>query len=144
MDERPRFDSRFLVGIEQVDREHRKLFEIAGRVHDSLGADSATAASTARAAVAELLDYTETHFASEERQMEAAGFPKLEAHRALHQDLILQAREMEIRAETGDYHMPVELNRFIYAWLVEHIMDNDKKFGEFVARTAAGQYTGQD
>lgn len=133
MDARPAFDARFLVGIEQVDREHRRLFEIAGRVHDNLAMDNATATSAAQTAVAELLDYTETHFASEERLMEAAGFPELEAHRQLHRNLIAQARDMEMRAEIGDRHMPVELNRFIYTWLVEHIMANDKKFGEFVA-----------
>jgi hemerythrin len=137
MDERPRFDSRFAVGIDQVDREHQKLFEIAGRVHDCLTADSATATDAARAAVAELLDYTETHFASEEKLMEAAGFPELEVHRSLHRGLIAQARDMEMRVELGERHVPLELNRFIYAWLVDHIMSNDKRFGDFVAAQGA-------
>lgn len=133
MDERPQFDSRFLVGIEPVDREHRKLFEIAGRVHDSLVSDTQTALDAARAAVTELLDYTETHFASEEKLMEAAGYPDQEAHRALHRALIAQARDMEMRLELGEPQMPLELNRFIYSWLVDHIMNRDKRFGEFVA-----------
>jgi len=133
MDERPQFDTRFQVGIEQVDREHRKLFEIAGRVHDSLATDGDAAIDAARAAVAELLDYTATHFANEEKLMAAAGYPELETHRTLHRNLIVQAREMEMRAEFGERHVPVELNRFIYNWLVDHIMDNDKRFGAFVA-----------
>lgn len=137
MDERPRFDSRYSVGIDQVDREHQKLFEIAGRVHDCLTADTATAAETARSAVAELLDYTETHFASEERLMAAAGFPELEAHRNLHRALIAQARDMEMRAEIGERSMPFELNRFIANWLIDHIMTRDKRFGEFVAANPA-------
>ena len=133
MDERPRFDTRYAVGIDQVDREHQKLFEIAGRVHDCLTADSATAAEAARNAVAELLDYTETHFASEEGLMAAAGFPELEAHQNLHRTLIAQARDMEMRAEIGEHSMPFELNRFIANWLIDHIMTRDKRFGEFVA-----------
>jgi hemerythrin-like metal-binding protein len=137
MDERPRFDARFHVGIEQVDREHSKLFEIAGRVHDGLGADGDTAANAARAAVAELLDYTASHFANEERLMESAGFPELEAHRCLHRLLLAQARDMEMRAEIGERQMPFELNRFIYSWLIEHIMASDKRFGEFVAAQSA-------
>jgi hemerythrin len=137
MDERPRFDSRYTVGIDQVDREHQKLFEIAGRVHDCLTADSTTAADAARGAVVELLDYTETHFASEEGFMAAAGFPELEAHRDLHRRLIAQARDMEMRAEIGELSMPFELNRFIASWLIDHIMTRDKRFGEFVAAQAA-------
>jgi hemerythrin len=133
MDERPQFEPCFIVGIDQVDREHRQLFEIAGRVHDSLTADGDAALEAARVAVAELLDYTETHFASEEKLMESAGFPDLAAHQALHGGLIMQARDMEMRAELGERHIPLELSRFISRWLVEHIMANDKKFGEFVA-----------
>lgn len=138
MDERPRFDTRYAVGINQVDREHQKLFEIAGRVHDCLTADSATAAEAARSAVTELLDYTETHFASEEGLMAAAGFPELEAHQNLHRTLIAQARDMEMRAEIGEHSMPFELNRFIANWLIDHIMTRDKRFGEFVAANRAG------
>ena len=133
MDERPRFDSRFVVGIDQVDQEHRRLFEIAGRVYDSLAAEGDAAIDAARSAVAELLDYTTTHFANEEKLMVAAGYPGLETHRALHGNLIAQAREMDMRAEFGELHVPIELNRLIYNWLVDHIMDNDKKFGAFVA-----------
>jgi hemerythrin len=133
MDERPYFDARFLVGIDQIDEQHRQLFEIAGRVYDNLNADGATAAAAAVEAVQELLHYTETHFASEEQLMEAAGYPALEAHRELHRNLIAQARDMEMRAEIGESHVPIELNRFIYNWLVDHIEFNDKKIGEFVA-----------
>jgi len=132
MDERPQFEPRFVVGIEQVDREHQRLFEIAGRVHDSLSADGDAALAAARAAVAELLDYTATHFASEETLMAAAAYPELASHQALHRNLLAQARDMELRVELGERQAPMELNRFICRWLVDHIEAHDKKFGEFV------------
>jgi hemerythrin len=133
MDERPQFDSRYLVGVEQIDREHKRLFDIAGQVYDGLGAGNAEAIAAARAAVVELLDYTATHFASEEAFMEAAGYPELEQHRQLHQRLLSQARDMELRTEFGEQHAPVELSHFLYRWLVDHILVNDRKFGEFMA-----------
>lgn len=136
MPDRPKFDASFLVGIEQIDQEHRRLFEIAGRVHDSLATDGAAAVAACRLAAAELLDYTATHFASEEALMEAAAYPPLESHRALHRRLISQARDMEMRAEFDD-HVPVELSQFLYNWLVDHILTVDKKFGEFVAAGGA-------
>jgi hemerythrin len=133
MDERPRFGDEFLVGIDAIDTEHRRLFEIAGTVYDSLDASDATAVALTRQAVAELLDYTATHFAHEEALMEAARYPELAAHRELHQHLISQARDMEMRVEIGDNYVPVELSRFLYNWLVRHIEVNDKKFGAFAA-----------
>ncbi|MDI6747260.1 MAG: bacteriohemerythrin [Rhodocyclaceae bacterium] len=133
MDQRPRFDAKYHVGIEQVDTEHRQLFEIAGRVYDALGEKGAAADGIARAAIAELLDYTTTHFANEEALMEAAAYPELAAHRELHHHLLSRARDMEMRVEFDAQFVPLELNRFIASWLVEHIQDSDRKFGDFVA-----------
>lgn len=132
MTDRPQFDSRFLVNIEQIDREHRQLFEIAGRVYDGLSDSDATAIAVARKAIAELIEYTATHFANEEALMRAARYPDMETHRAQHHQLLLQARDMEMRAEIDEQYVPLELNRFIANWLAEHITASDRKFGEFV------------
>ena len=131
-EQRPQFDAKFLVGIEQVDREHGRLFEIAGKVYDALGAGGAAAIGATRAAVAELIDYTATHFASEEALMAAASYPELEAHRQMHRHLLSQARDMAIRAEFGEQYATVELSHFLYHWLIDHIQANDKKFGAFI------------
>lgn len=63
MNDRPQFESRYFVGIGQVDREHQQLFDIAGRVYDGLAGQDQAAFEVARAGIAELLDYTATHFA---------------------------------------------------------------------------------
>ena len=131
MDRRPQFEDRFLVGVEQVDREHRRLFEIAGRTYDSLGIDAASGRDMIREAVAGLIDYTATHFANEEALMAAAGYPELEVHRGLHEHLLLRVRDMEMRVEIDDPTVAVDLTRFLYRWLVEHIETSDRKFGEF-------------
>ena len=140
MDNRPQFDSKFIVGVEQIDRDHQQLFELAGRVYDGLGASGEEAKAASRAAVAELLDYATTHFTSEESLMELAGYPELDAHRRQHGHLLTLARDMEMRAEFGDQSLPVELSHFITRWLIDHIEANDKKFGEFIA---AGRDPGQ-
>ena len=131
MDRRPQFEDRFLVGVEQVDREHRRLFEIAGRTYDSLGIDAAAGRGMIREAVAGLIGYTTTHFASEEALMAAAGYPELESHRRLHEHLLLRVRDMEMRVEIDDPTVAFDLTRFLYRWLVEHIETSDRKFGEF-------------
>lgn len=133
MNERPQFTPLYHVGIEQVDREHRQIFEIAGRVFDCLSASNAAAVAQTRAAIDELLNYTATHFTSEESLMESAGYPNLEAHKVLHHRLMLRAKDMEMQGEFDENYLPVELNQFIGNWLTNHIKVEDKKFGEFMA-----------
>ena len=140
MDNRPQFNSKFIVGVAQIDREHLQLFELAARVYDGLGASGEEAKAASRAAVAELLDYTTTHFTSEEKLMERAGYPELDEHRRQHGHLLTLARDLEVLAEFGDQSLPVELSHFITRWLIDHIEANDKRFGEFVA---AGRNSGQ-
>lgn len=131
MEDRPKFEEKFLLHIDPIDQEHHRLFEIAGMVYDSLNKCDADA--IVRNALTELIDYTATHFASEEARMEAAGYPGLESHRRLHRQLLTQVRDMEMRAEFGDRYLPGELNRLICAWMTQHIQATDKEFGEFLA-----------
>lgn len=128
------FTDQYLVGIEQVDREHRQLFAIVADIQQALAGDGALAG--AQKAVRELLDYTQTHFASEEGLMAAAGFPELAAHRQLHADLLGQVHDMEMRIELEGEMAALELSRFLVNWLIEHIQQSDRRFGVFVA---AGQ-----
>lgn len=138
MDRRPQFDDKFLVGVEQIDREHRRLFDIAARTYDSLGADAAAGRDMIRQAVAELIDYTATHFASEEGLMATAGYPELDAHRDQHEHLLTRVRDMEMRVEIDDPTVAFDLTHFLYRWLVEHIETSDRKFGLFLQERQRG------
>ena len=131
MDEHPFFESRFRVGVEHIDGEHKKLFEILGRVDDALMANDFSAGPIIRSAVAELLECTGRHFANEEAIMEAAAYPDLEAHRAAHRKLLENVRDMEIGADFGSQFMPSELAAFLYDWLADHILVEDMAFGAF-------------
>lgn len=131
MDERPFFEEKFLVGVKHIDRQHHQLFEILGKVHDALLANDPSAGPTISQAVVELLDYTHTHFASEEETMARAGYPALADHQELHSSLLTQVRELEIRTEFDSQFRPSELASFLYGWLADHILAEDKKFGDY-------------
>ena len=136
MDDRLIFGPRYLVGIGQVDQEHQKLFEIAGKVYDCLARDVVVPMAEIRAVVAELVTYTKTHFANEEVLMAAAGCPWLVEHQELHAHLVARVQDMETRAEIEDFYTPVDLYEFLCSWLIDHIQKEDKRFGEFQAQRA--------
>jgi hemerythrin len=137
MDDRPQFSDRYLVGIDQVDAEHRKLFDIAAAVHDALGQSDGSAMDAARAAVEDLMAYVDTHFANEEALMEAAGYPRLAEHRELHRRLVTQVRDMWMRVELEQSCAPLDLSRFLHTWLTRHIEVDDRSFGRFVKAGAS-------
>lgn len=130
-EERQTFDDSCLVGIPQVDAEHRQLFAIIQRVEDALGCDDDLVQVLAFAAIQELIDYTRTHFASEERLMRAAGYPQLDAHLGLHSVLLHTVDDMALRVEVGDPAACLELSKFLFTWLIDHILLEDRTFAAF-------------
>jgi hemerythrin len=136
MEDRLVFDSRYIVGIEQVDREHQKLFELASRIYDCLALDIILPMKEIQPAIAELIDYTKAHFANEESLMAANGYPSLEEHRELHAYLISRIRDFEQSFELGEQFTPVDVYEFLCSWLGDHIQASDRNFGEYFCRQA--------
>lgn len=134
MEDRLVFDSRYVVGVEQVDREHQKLFELAGHIHDSLSVDIIVPMHEIRLLISELVESTAAHFAHEESLMGASGYPGLAEHRQIHADLISRIRDFEMKVELAEQLTPVDLYEFLCAWLGDHIQASDKMFGSFLSQ----------
>lgn len=136
MDDRLIFDARYLVGIEQVDREHQKLFQLADKIYDCLAVDAIVPMSEIRAAIAELIDSTKTHFANEELLMGSTDYPDLEEHRELHAYLISRIEDFETSVELGEQITPVDAYEFLCDWLGDHIQSKDRNFGAYFSHRA--------
>jgi len=134
MEDRLIFDSRYVVGIEQVDREHQRLFELASKIYDNLSLDVILPMKEIRAAITELVDYTKLHFANEEALMAANAYPELAEHRELHAYLIYRIEDFEKSVESGEQYTPVDAYEFLGSWLGDHIQASDRNFGEYFSR----------
>jgi len=120
----------FLIDVDIIDDQHRRLFNLAGDVY------SLSNSNPDRTALAmsldELLDYTKYHFAHEEELMRDEDYPRYEAHKLLHEKLTAQTVAFRARFSNGE---PVDIGEFLgflYTWLTQHIMDHDKKIGTFL------------
>ena len=141
MEDRLVFDSRYRVGIEQVDLEHQKLFAVAGAIYDSLSLDVIVPMKEVRKAIDRLIRDTSAHFASEESLMEAAGYPNLEDHRVLHAGLISRIRHFETQIEAAEQLTPVDVYEFLCNWLGDHILTSDRMFGKFMSNRNVSETT---
>jgi hemerythrin-like metal-binding protein len=120
----------YSVGIGSIDGQHQKLFSIARELY------SAMSAGQGKEALGRILDrlaqYTEVHFAHEERLMREHDFPGLADHKAEHDALKGQVRRFQQDFEAGRVVLTVELLHFLRDWLQKHIMGSDQRYAPFL------------
>ena len=112
-----------LLGHELIDADHRRIFEIADRLR--AGIRNADQGSLVREVLAELTDYTLTHFAREEALMKASGFPGLQDHRFEHELISYRLRNLQHQASSKLAGLAEELEIFLDRWLARHILTSD-------------------
>lgn len=124
----------YCIGIEEIDNQHRKLFEIGRRVSGMLFSNDASYSNEdIIKIIIELKEYTEFHFQTEELYMRNSGYVHFETHLIEHIQLIEKVRRMEEKySETLSKDTLMELINLIYDWITVHILKNDKKLKELI------------
>ncbi len=128
-------DPKYSIGIPEMDAQHARWIQLIAEFRAACESELLKQACIDGAAHAleELLKYTRSHFASEERFITEHKYPYLEAHKKKHQELEAQVVNLqkEIQAhKTGT--TPLKLNLFVTIWLMEHIMQEDEKYARFI------------
>lgn len=124
--------SDYMTGIDFVDHEHEKLFEIIGRAHDAIENEMLHDRFDAIMDILkELREYTVMHFSDEERYMESIGYDGLAAQKAVHESFVDRISDIDIQdlSDEGDDQNSYlrSLVVFLNDWLVSHIKNMDKK-----------------
>ncbi|OFX11936.1 MAG: hypothetical protein A2516_06375 [Alphaproteobacteria bacterium RIFOXYD12_FULL_60_8] len=121
---------KFSVGVEAFDRDHLVLLDLINRLHDAYAADKGP--KILEQAFADLMAYTQSHFAGEEALMKRYGYPELEEHRAAHQEMKRDITALQARfAQTGDEALCLELLGYLSIWWHFHILEMDKAYADF-------------
>ena len=123
------FSNDYLIGVDMIDQEHRRLFEILGELNelnsDEFMYDKYDAILNV---LEELKDYTVKHFEDEERYMKEIGYKGLEQQQKVHQAFIdkLEVINLEDLDDNQQGYID-ELIDFLASWLINHIMKMDQK-----------------
>ena len=121
------------VGIDLIDEDHKCLIELLNNFIDAVDNDEGVFVFDTL--FQEFLDYTEYHFAREERLMAEAGYADLHTHAQGHAQLIQQLndmREQVLLSVTSD--MQDDVREFFLNWLQIHIMVKDQAYSAPVRR----------
>lgn len=124
----PVFDDTFKTGIELVDEEHKRLFEIIGQIHATIEEELVHDKFDAiMEIIEELREYTRVHFSDEEEYMKGIGYEGLEKQKILHQAFIDKLKELNLDdVDDNQEEYLYDFLQFLQNWLVNHILKVDK------------------
>lgn len=122
------FTEEYMTGIDMIDREHKILFEIADRANRLIRyKDTQDKYDQIMEILAELKEYTQSHFADEEEYMESIGYEGLEAQKRAHEAFIDKLSHISEEKTEGNPQRYLEsLMEFLLGWLINHILYSDK------------------
>lgn len=123
--------SEYSVGMAKIDEEHKKLVEMINAAHSS--ANCLPNAKAASELIGEMEAYAKSHFQTEERLMEKHNYPMAAQHIKAHQAFLNHVKNADTDF-SNDNFVPgtVKIVSFLADWLVKHILETDKKLGDFL------------
>lgn len=131
------FTDKYKTGIDLVDKEHRRLFEIIKETNDLIQNDLLhDKYDEIMRLLVELKDYTQFHFADEEMLMEKMHYPELTAQKRAHTAFVERLVEIDLSElddmDNNQQTYLLELIQFLLGWLSNHIIGMDKKIAVYM------------
>jgi hemerythrin-like metal-binding protein len=124
------FTDDMRIGHADIDRQHAALYETVNRLHDAMRSDHSR--EVQGEILAFLHAYTVEHFEAEEALMRNHGYPGLASHKALHDGLVQQVKELEEKYTAGSMTLSIMTMHFLKDWLTHHILEEDRKMAEYL------------
>ena len=109
------------TGIHEIDVQHRRIVDYINRLNEVRETRDKKALSDV---IAEMVDYTMSHFAFEEELMQNAGYMFTGPHKRVHEIFTRKVAEMQARFEGGE-DVIEELHGMLSRWLFNHIRNED-------------------
>lgn len=132
----------FSIGLQEVDEQHKVLVGLLNELHEAIIHHHGSKA--ARDVLNRLTEYTRTHFTVEESLMRILNYPEFPQHKQMHEDLLHQVIDLQLKLDSGQAAITFELLHFLKVWLTKHINESDKRFGAFaVAKGLAPAWSPQ-
>ena len=126
------FTEDYLTGIDTIDQEHARLFEIANETYD-LMQDKLITDKYDKIVdlIHQLQDYTKTHFDHEEAFMGSINYQHIWSERHQHSMFIKRLSEVDFtQVDDKQQEYVIHVLDFLAKWLQGHIKGMDKRIAE--------------
>ena len=125
------FKEEYVTGIEQIDEEHKRLFEIADETYNlSRKEFLVDKYDQVIQILKELKEYATMHFEHEEAYMESIGYKKMFTQKVQHNAFREKLNSWNLYdIDESSEEIVDEILNFLTNWLVSHILEHDKQIG---------------
>lgn len=131
------WDESFLIGIEELDHEHKVLIEDINRLHDELAGNQK---SEIRKWLGEICARMQAHFALEEHVMKEHDYEFFDEHKREHDELLDNCTEYMLQYINDTSASPsTSFEDSLKNWVLNHIVTSDKKMSLMVQETKSFQ-----
>ena len=128
------WNDSYRVGDALIYLEHCRLFDLINNFHFTYMQDRDR--RDILQVLNELVRYAEEHFQHEERIMAERGYPELDRHRDIHVELFETLFSLQTKLEKGTIGSDKETVEFLRTWLTDHIAEEDRALGKFLAEAS--------
>ena len=115
----------FEVGIPDVDHEHQEIINLINRLHDAMTGENATI--SVMDFLGEIYTHVSAHFALEEKIMRTQRYDQYTDHKADHERLLDELRDIMDDYEESAYFSDAEFSAHIKRWFTEHFKTKDAR-----------------
>jgi hemerythrin len=116
----------FNTGVAEVDHEHRELIDLINQLHDQLQRDPDK--DTVAAFLGEVFARISAHFALEETVMRKHRYDEYAAHKAEHEALLDEIRDIMDDYEAGSFSdAGTALATTVQDWFINHFKTKDAR-----------------
>lgn len=126
------------VHIQEVDEQHKGLFDLIQQLHLALGENRGE--DDSRAILEQLAESTRTHFLLEESLMRLTHYAGFAGHKEQHETLMEQMRALQHKLDEEGAALSVDLVHFLTGWLTQHIRSCDRDFSAHFEQAGFGRY----
>jgi len=121
---------RYSLDIGEIDKQHKRLFEIGARVYDlAVLNDSYDHYDEIMETLNELIEYTEYHFRYEENIMRIHNYAGLNQQLREHEFYVSKIKSISGRDIDEDQHQAtIDIVDFLSEWIGSHILLEDRKY----------------
>src|SRR5690554_7866716 len=126
------WDPSYSVKQPHLDKEHQYLFTALNHFYEGLR--KGVPKESMHKLIEDLIHYTKSHFASEEKHMEAIGFPGLQKQEEEQRALEAKAEDFYNKVRNGVLLMCVEITNCTKEWLLNDVQTQDQQYAVCRAR----------
>lgn len=120
------WNEKYSVGVKEIDSQHQNLVNLINELHEAMKQGKGKAIMSQ--VLQTLIDYTATHFGTEEKYMTSFKYPQLSSHKLEHEEFVKKVLDFQKEYNSGKLALTLDVMAFLKEWLVSHIQGTDKKY----------------